>query len=152
YLKALGVPLIARRWIEERDREQAPAVAVINSAFAKTYFPNQPPIGQHIQLGATPDTSVPWMEVVGIVADTKQSLASESAAEMYVPYPQADKVLPVFAMSLVVRTAGDPLAQASAIRAIAHDLDANQPLTNIRTMDQNIARSVAEPRFRTVIL
>jgi putative ABC transport system permease protein len=152
YLKALGVPLIAGRWIEERDREQAPAVAVLNSTFAKTYFPNQSPIGQHIQLGATPDTSIPWMEVVGVLADTKQSLASESTAEMYVPYPQADKVLPVFAMSLVVRTAGDPLAQASAIRAIAHDLDANQPLTNIRTMDQNIARSVAEPRFRTVLL
>ena len=52
----------------------------------------------------------------------------------------------------MVRTAGDPLAQTSAIRAIAHALDANQPLTNIRTMEQNIARSVAEPRFRTVLL
>ena len=152
YLKALGVPLIGGRWIEERDREQGPAVAVINSVFAKTYFPNQSPLGQHIQLGATPDASIPWMEVIGVVADTKQSLSSESATEMYVPYPQADKVLPVSAMSLVVRTAGDPLAQTSAVRAIAHALDANQPLTNIRTMEQNIARSVAEPRFRTVLL
>jgi putative ABC transport system permease protein len=71
YPKALGVPLIAGRWIEERDREQGPAVVVINSVFAKTYFPNQSPLGQHIQLGATPDASIPWMEVVGVVADTK---------------------------------------------------------------------------------
>jgi len=152
YLKALGVPLITGRWLEDRDREQAPAVVVINSAFAKTYFPNQSPIGQHIQLGAEPDASVPWMEVIGIVADTKQSLASESAAEMYVPYRQADGVLPVAAMSLVVRTAADPLAQSGAIRTIAHDLDPNQPITNVRTMEQNIAKSVAEPRFRTVLL
>jgi putative ABC transport system permease protein len=152
YFKTLGVSLIAGRWIEDRDREQAPAVVVINSAFAKTYFPDQSPIGQHIQLGATPDPGVPWMEIVGIVADVKQSLASESSTEMYVPYQQADKVLPVFALSLVVRTAGDPLMQANAIRTVARDIDPNQPVTGIRTMEENISRSVSEPRFRTVLL
>ena len=152
YFKALGVPLLAGRWLEDRDREQAPDVALINSAFAKAYFQNQSPLGQHIQLGATPDPSVPWMEIVGVVGDTKQALASESATEMYVPYRQADKVLPVFAMTLVVRTAGDPLAQASAIRTAAHELDPNQPITGIRTMEQNISRSMVEPRFRTVLL
>ncbi|HEY6944233.1 MAG TPA: FtsX-like permease family protein, partial [Candidatus Acidoferrum sp.] len=84
--------------------------------------------------------------------DVKQSLASESSTEMYVPYRQADKVLPVFAMSLVVRTVGDPLVQAGAIRAIARGLDANQPITGIRTMEQNISQSVSEPRFRTILL
>jgi len=92
------------------------------------------------------------MEIVGVVGDTKQALASESATEMYVPYRQADKVLPVFAMTLVVRTAGDPLALASAIRAAARELDRNQPITGVRTMEQNISRSMAEPRFRTVLL
>jgi putative ABC transport system permease protein len=152
YFKALGIPLITGRWIEDRDREQAAAVVVINSAFAKTYFQNQSAIGQHIQLGATPDPSVPWMEIVGIVGDVKQSLASESSTEMFAPYRQADKVLPVFAMSLVVRTTGDPLAQANAIQTVAHAIDSNQPVTGIRTMEQNISRSVSEPRFRTVLL
>lgn len=152
YFKALGVRPLAGRWLEDRDREQAPDVVLINSSFAKTYFPNQSPLGQHIQLGATPDSSVPWMEVVGVVGDVKQSLASESSTEMYVPYRQADKVLPVFAMSLVVRTVGDPLVQAGAIRAIARELDANQPITGIRTMEKNISQSVSEPRFRTVLL
>jgi putative ABC transport system permease protein len=152
YLKTMGVPLIAGRWIEDRDREQAPPVVVINSTFARTHFPNQSPLGQHIQLGELPDPTVPWMQIVGIVADVKQSLASESAEEMYVPYRQADSVLPVFALSLVVRTAGDPLAQANSIRALVHGIDANQPITGIETMEGNVSQSIAEPRFRTVLL
>jgi putative ABC transport system permease protein len=152
YLRTLGIPLIKGRWIEDRDREGAPTVAVVNSSFARTYFPDYSPIGQHIQLGALPDPTVPWMEIVGIVADVKQSLASESSTEMYVPYHQADKVLPVTTMSMVLRTAGDPLAQANSIRVLAHAIDPSQPITGIRTMEQNVSGSISEPRFRTVLL
>ena len=154
YLKALELPLVAGRWIEDRDREGAPAVVVINSSFARTYFPNQSPIGQHLQVGAmpNPDPAVPWMEIVGIVADVKQSLASESSTEMYVPFRQADQVLPVLTMSLVVRTAGDPVAQTNSIRSVVHNIDPNQPVTAIRSMDENVAQSVSAPRFRTVLL
>lgn len=152
YLKTLQIPLMTGRWIEDRDREGAPIVAVINSSFARTYFPNQSPIGQHIQLGATPDQNVPWMEIVGVVADVKQSLASESSSEMYVPYRQADQLIPVLTLSLVVRTAGDPLAQTNAIRSVVHNIDPNQPVTAIRSMQENVAQSVAEPKFRTVLL
>ncbi len=152
YLKAMAIPLIAGRWIEDNDREQAPTVAVVNSTFARTHFPNQSPLGQHIQLGQSPDPSVPWMRIVGVVGDTRQSLASESAAEMYVPYRQADAVLPVFTLSLVVRTAGDPLQQTNSIRALVRGIDVNQPITGIRTMEENVSKSIAEPRFRTVLL
>jgi putative ABC transport system permease protein len=153
YLKTLEVPLITGRWVEDRDREGTPAAVVINSSFARTYFPNQSPIGQHIQVGAipNPDPKVPWMEIVGVVADVKQSLASESSSEMYLPYRQADQVLPVLTMSLVVRTAGDPLAQTNAIRSAVHNIDPNQPVTAIRSMDENVAQSVSAPRFRTVL-
>ncbi|HEY2495736.1 MAG TPA: ABC transporter permease [Candidatus Angelobacter sp.] len=152
YLKTLGIPLMTGRWIEDRDREGTPAVVVINSSFARTYFPNQSPIGQHIQVGAVPDSSVPWMEIVGVVADVKQSLASESSSEMYVPFRQADQVLPVLTLSLVVRTAGDPLAQTNVIRSVVHNIDPNQPVTAIRSMQENVAQSVSEPKFRTVLL
>lgn len=152
YLKTLGVPLLAGRWIEERDRDGAANVVVVNSLFAKTYFPNQSPIGQHLQVGATPDATVPWMEIVGIIGEVKQSLASESAAEMYVPYRQADAVLPVVTMSIVVRTVGDPLQLANAMRTVARRIDPNQPITGIQTMEQNVGKSISEPRFRTVLL
>jgi ABC-type lipoprotein release transport system permease subunit len=92
------------------------------------------------------------MEVVGVVAEVKQALASESAAEMYVPYRQADQVLPVGAMSIVMRTTGDPLAQANSLRAVAQRIDPNQPITGIRTMEENVAQSISEPRFRTTLL
>ena len=74
---------------------------VINSSFARTYFPTSRRYGQHLQVGAipNPDPRVPWMEIVGIVADVKQSLASESSTEMYVPFHQADQVLPVLTLS-----------------------------------------------------
>ena len=152
YLKTLGVPLISGRWIEDRDREGAPAVVVVNSTFARTYFPNQSPIGQHVQFGALPSPNIPSMEIVGIIADVKQSLASESSSEMYVPYRQADQILPVLTLSLVVRTAGDPLAQARALRSVVQNIDPNQPVTAIRSMEENIAQSISQPRFRTVLL
>jgi putative ABC transport system permease protein len=152
YLKALGIPLITGRWIEDRDREGSPFVVVINSSFARTYFPNQSPIGQHIQLGATPAPNIPWMEIVGVVADVKQSLASESSSEMYVSYRQADQLLPVTTLSLVVRTAGDPLSLSGSLRSVVHNIDPNQPVTAIQSMDENISQSISQPRFRTVLL
>ncbi|HEV8493677.1 MAG TPA: ABC transporter permease, partial [Candidatus Angelobacter sp.] len=152
YLKTMGVPLISGRWIEDRDREGAPGAVVVNSSFARTYFPNQSPLGQHLQLGSSPSPEVPWMEIVGVIADVKQSLASESSSEMYFPYRQADQVLPVTTLSLVVRTAGTPLAQAQALRSVVHDIDANQPITAVRSMDENVSQSISQPRFRTVLL
>ena len=95
------------------------------------------------------------MEIVGIVADVKQSLASESSSEMYVPYRQADQVLPgatLSTLSLVVRTAGDPLAEAGSIRSVVHNLDPNQPVTAVQSMEENIAQTISQPRFRTVLL
>ncbi|HVG91024.1 MAG TPA: ABC transporter permease, partial [Alphaproteobacteria bacterium] len=152
YLRTMGVPLIAGRWIEDRDREGTPAVVVINSSFARAHFQNQSPIGQHIQVGATPSPAVPWMEIVGIIADVKQSLATESSLEMYLPYRQADQVLPVTTLSLVVRTAGDPLAQAQSLRSVVRNIDPNQPITAVRSMEENISQSISQPRFRTVLL
>jgi putative ABC transport system permease protein len=152
YLKTMGVPLISGRWIEDRDREGAPGAVVVNSSFARTYFPNQSPLGQHLQLGSSPSPEIPWMEIVGVVADVKQSLASESSSEMYFPYRQADQVLPVTTLSLVVRTAGTPLALAGSLRSVVHDIDANQPITAIRSMDENVTQSISQPRFRTILL
>lgn len=92
------------------------------------------------------------MEVVGVVADMKQNLATDPAAEMYLPYRQADTMLPVFGLSLVLRTANDPRNAISSLREAVRGLDPNQPLVKIRTMEENISTNVSEPRFRTVLL
>jgi putative ABC transport system permease protein len=152
YMNALGVPLVAGRWIEDGDRVGAPTVAVVNASFVRTYFPNENPLGKFIQVGAIPEDEVPWMRIVGVVADVKQALGSDSSTEMYVPYRQADQVLPVGAMSIAVRTTGDPLAQTNSIRTLVHGIDPTQPITGVRTMEQNVSKSMSEPRFRTVLL
>jgi putative ABC transport system permease protein len=152
YLNTLGIPLLNGRWISAADTENAPAVVVINTTMAKTYFPNESALGKHLQLGATPDKNVPWMEVIGVVGDIKQSLATEAPTEMYVPFRQGDKVLPVFGLSLVLRTSNDPRSLTSSLTSAIHEIDSNQPLVKIRTMEENVAASVAQPRFRTVLL
>jgi putative ABC transport system permease protein len=152
YLKVLQIPLLEGRWIADSDREGSVPVVVINRSMARKFFPNQSPIGRRFQVGTTPDPAVPWMEVVGVVGDLKQSLASDASTEMYVPFRQANEVLPVYTLSMVLRTEGDPKVLGNEVRAAVHQLNPNQPVVKIRTMQENVAASIAQPRFRTMLL
>jgi putative ABC transport system permease protein len=154
YFETLGIPLLQGRLFIPHDNERGPAVVIINSTMAHTYFPNENPLGHRIQVGATPDPdpTVPNMEIVGVVGDVLQGLGVDPKAEMYLPYRQADGVLPVFQLSIVIRTAGDPLQQSAALRSALSEIDPNQPLVKVRTMEDNIASTVAQPRFRTLLI
>jgi putative ABC transport system permease protein len=152
YFETLGVPLLKGRLFAASDDERAPSVVVINATMARTYFPNQNPLGQRLQLGATPDNDVPTMEIVGVVGDVIQGLDVDAKAEMYLPYRQGDRLLPAFQLSVVMRTAGEPLSQAAALRAAISGIDPGQPLVKPRTMEDNVATSVAQPRFRTWLI
>jgi putative ABC transport system permease protein len=152
YLETLGVPLLQGRLLTPADNEKSPAVVVINAAMAKTYFPGENPLGKRLQLGATPDKDVPTMEIVGVVGDVRPGLGVDPQTEMYLPYRQADLVLPVFQLSLVLRTADDPQFQAPALRSTLAEIDPNQPLVKVRTMEDNMAATVAQPRFRTWLI
>jgi putative ABC transport system permease protein len=152
YFETLGVPLLQGRLLTPGDTEKAPAVVVINSAMAHTYFPNENPLGKRMQLGALPEKDVPTMEIVGVVGDVLQGLGDEAKAEMYLPYRQADQLLPVFQMSVILRTSMEPLMASSALRSALAEIDPNQPLVNVRSMEQNIQTSVAQPRFRTWLI
>jgi putative ABC transport system permease protein len=152
YLETLGVPLVHGRFLSDSDTERAPFVAVVNQTMARQYFPNESPLGRRVQVGALPDADIPWMQIVGVVGDVKQNLAIDAPAEVYLPIRQADTVLNVFALSIVLRTAQDPNTEIAALRSVLHDLDPNQPLVKIRTMEENISSSVSEQRFRTILL
>ena len=152
YFETLGMPLAEGRFFTAADTEKAPAVVVINATMAKTYFPGENPLGKRLQVGATPESDVPWMEVVGVVGDVRQGLDLDPKAEMYLPYRQADQLLPVFQLSIVLRTATDPMLQASALRSALAEIDPNQPLVRVRTMEENMAATVAQPRFRTWLI
>jgi putative ABC transport system permease protein len=152
YLETLGVPLLQGRLFTAADNERAPAVVLINASMARIFFPSENPLGKRLQLGALPDQQIPTMEIVGVVGDVRPGLGLDPQSEMYLPYRQADLVLPVFQLSVVLRTAGDPLTETSALRAALSQIDPDQPLVRVRTMEENMAGTVAAPRFRAWLL
>jgi putative ABC transport system permease protein len=152
YLETLGIPLLQGRMITAADTENAPAVVMINATMARMYFANENPLGRRLQIGATPENDVPTMEIVGVVGDVRPGLGIDPQAEMYLPYRQADGVLPVFQLSIVLRTAAEPKLETAALRSALTEIDPNQPLVNVRTMEENISVNVAQPRFRTWLI
>jgi len=156
YLAALGVPTLRGRPFTEWDRSGSKRVVVINETMAKTFFKGSDPLGQRISIGTEPDEESPWMEVVGVVGDVRQSFEADPKAEMYVPYLQGAPH-PVLAglfrsVSVVVRAKGDPLQVAGGLRGAVAELDRNQPVVKMRTMLQAIGATVAQPRFRTMLV
>jgi putative ABC transport system permease protein len=155
YLSTLGVPLRRGRLLSSSDREGAPHVVVINESMARQYFPDRDALGQRIQLGTEPSPDFPTMEVVGIVGDTKQSFESASKSEMFVPYGQyPDPILAGMYLNtaLIVRTAGNPVDVTASVRSAVREIDAAQPLVNVRTMEGAMAGTVAQPRLQMILL
>ena len=156
YLSALAVPTLRGRTLNEWDRAGSKRVVLINEAMATTFFKDENPVGRVISIGTEPDETSVWMEIVGVVGDVRQSFEAGPKAEMYVPYLQGspDPVLEgLFRnVSVVVRAAGEPVQVAGALRRAIADLDRNQPVVKMRTMDDAIAATVAHPRFRATLV
>jgi putative ABC transport system permease protein len=155
YFETMRIPLRTGRTFTARDREGAPPVAVVNESMARQYFAEVGPLGQRFAVGTEPDAESIWFEIVGVVGDVKQSLETGAKAEYYLPYGQYPH--PVLAgmyrnVSLVVRSERDPLALAASVRAAIGGIDPDQPLVKLRTMEQAMSDSVAQPRLRTVLL
>jgi putative ABC transport system permease protein len=143
----MGIPLLRGRLFTERDNGDAPNVALINEAMAKRFFPDQDPIGQRIHVTNGPET---FREIVGIVGDVKQyGLNRETPVQTYTPFLQQ----PFFnSMSMVMRTAGDPVGLGPAIRREVLNLDKDQPVASTRALEEIVSNSVANQRFSMVLL
>jgi putative ABC transport system permease protein len=155
YLPTLGVKLLHGRLLSTWDRQGGPLVAVINESMARQYFPDRNAIGERFQLGTEPEPDFPSMEIVGVVADMKQSFEAGAKAEFFVPYVQhPDPILVNMYLNaaLVVRTSGNPSELTATVRSIVKDIDPSQPLVNIRTMETALANTVAQPRFQVTLL
>ena len=146
YFQALGIPIIEGRGFTDRDVPGSPNVIVISDTFARQIFPNEQPLGKRL----TVDIGQPWTgEIVGVVGAIRHSgLSVEPWREMYFAYAQN----PIGGMNLVVSAAADPASLASAIKSEVQKLDKDQPIYNVRTMDSVVSDSVAQPRFRTLLL
>jgi putative ABC transport system permease protein len=131
YFAALGVPLVRGRLIDERDRRGEARVAVINETMARVHWPGEDAIGKRFSLG-TPDGGP--MTVVGIVRDVRQmGLAVPTDPELFIPLDQT-AVPFMWPRQIVVRTSGDPLALAPAVRRAIWGVDSDQPVSSVRAM------------------
>ena len=143
YFQALRIPLIKGRYFNSADTPTSPKVLIINQAFARAFFPGQDPIGQHIDN----DWGKPgWSEVVGVVGDTKlDSLSAANQPGTYMLYAQNPDIMQFLSVNLVVRTTEDPMSAMAGIRSAVHQLDPDQPIAGISTMDELISQSL-EPQ------
>ena len=153
----MGIPVIrGRAFSPQEENFGAPQVVVVSESFAKKYFPNQDAIGKRITLGIDHDTLANTKspvtargEIIGIVGDVKQrGLASEVFPTTYLGWG----TFPISDMSLLVRSNADIATLAAAIRETVQAIDPTMPVYELRTMEDVVSESVAQPRFYTTLL
>jgi putative ABC transport system permease protein len=148
YFETLGIPLLRGRVLTENDRDGQPQVAVVNQAFVRQLLPGIDPIGRRVRMGP----GNPWMTIVGVVNDVRRGGKEEAiTAQVYIPAAQT-ALYPVRLADLAVRTASDPRQLVPAIRTEVLALDKDQPIVNVRTMEELIDASSHQRRFETLLL
>jgi putative ABC transport system permease protein len=146
YFRVMRTPLLRGRPFSERDTSTTARVVILNESLAHTLFGARNALGQHISFGPEKGS---WYEVVGVVSDTAgSSLEQGPMLEMFVPYLQD----PSFFMTFVLRATDHPESYAEAVRAAVESVDKNQPLSELSTMDDIVAKSIAPRRFRMLLL
>jgi putative ABC transport system permease protein len=147
YFATMGIPLVAGRTFDTRDRNGAPFATVVNQEFANRFFPGEDPVGKRLRiLSGHPQATYQVVGVVGSVRHLGLDRSPEPALFL------ANLQEPGAFLHLVIRTSGDPMRLAPAvkseIRSIAHDV----PVSGVQTMEEYMERSVARPRFNMVLI
>jgi len=149
YFRVLESPLLKGRYFTEANNAEAPGVIIINQAMAKKYWPGEDALGKRINFGDADPQKIKWFTIVGIVGDLRhRGLDEDPRPEFYMPHPQR----PFRGMILALRSAQDPRAIVSAIRRELQAFDPEQPLANIKTLEQITAESVAPRRLSVVLI
>ena len=147
YFPTMGIPLLRGRNFSDLEQKEARHVILINDALARKYFPNEDPIGKRLDVDMFDDRF--WAPIVGVVGNVRyDSLIDESPPAVYFPHPD----LTYSFMTLVIRTDGEPSAIAPAVQRQIRLLDPNQPISDVRTMDQVMSEWVSRSRFNTLLL
>ncbi len=149
YLDVLGVRMMEGRGFSASDGRDAPPVIVINETFAKLYFPRGGALGHRVALSTRERV---WRTIVGVVRDVhERGYELEMKPGVYLPFEQITDTWALPEM-LVVRTAGDPGAMTSAVRAVVASVDPEQPVAAVRSMDEILALSVADRHQQMTLL
>jgi putative ABC transport system permease protein len=155
YFRALKIPLMAGREFNERDTAETPHVALISQNLARRHWPDRSPVGAHLRINDN-HQGPRQVEIVGVVGDVKHfRLDGEPAPHIYLPLHQTHENWVVWLTDnqyWLLRTAVDPLTLQAAVRREIQAVDREAPASNIRTMEQYLAASVAPRRFNLWLL
>lgn len=152
YLKAIGTPLVRGRYFDDHDTETSQPVVIVNETMARRFWRDGDPIGKRFTLDNS-DRAHQWLTVIGVVGDVRQmGLDVPARPEMYIPFRQIDSQ-PWFApRDLIVRTTGDPMASAGAVKEVVHGVDPTIAVSNIRRLDEVLDEDVSARRIGTTLL
>jgi putative ABC transport system permease protein len=147
YLRTLNVPLLSGRLFTEREMREKSNVVIVSQALVRTYFPHENPIGKRLSIVMT-DPVVPT-EIIGVVGDVKfQNFTEVPHPTTYWPHPQ----LAYGTMTLTIRAAADPRSLSPAVEQAIRTLDKDQPVSDVRTMTEWVAKSLEQARFSSTLL
>jgi ABC-type antimicrobial peptide transport system permease subunit len=148
YFDAMGIPIVEGRGFTDQDRDGQQPALLVNQTFAERYFPNESPVNREFQAGPTGA-----QRVIGIVGDVRhQGLDRDVEPEVYFTYLQAAQMFGNMPLTFAIRTASDPMAVVPEIRRNVLDLDSSLSVDNIRSMEDRLYGSIAEPRFFAVLI
>jgi putative ABC transport system permease protein len=146
YFETIGIPIIRGRSFTAQDDEDHPPAVIINQTMARTFWPNENPIGQRLKFG-----DETWRPIVGIVGDVRhQALGAHPEPEMYIPWGQVPNV--ESRPTIVIRSLTDPAKLTSALRQAVAQVDPEVPMDQVATMQQIVSGSVGESRFQTAVI
>jgi len=157
YFRAMGIPLLKGRSFTERDTVDSPPVVIINQALARQYFKEENPIGKGL-LAGNPGSQEPPLEIVGVADDIRElALDRPPTPTGFAPASQAPDETTAFLAAIlptcwVVRTAGDPLEWSGTVQREILAVDREQPVSDIRSMDQVLSQSAARREFNTLLI
>jgi putative ABC transport system permease protein len=157
YFDSLAVTLLSGRLITEADNQNAPPVAVVDEKFARRFWPNGEAVGKRIAVGGTPN-NLTWGEIVGVISHIRhygtnkegqdRAYFPEGREQIYFPHAQNGGRT----MYLAIHTATDPNSLINPVRNTVLTMDKDQPLYEVRTMEQLVSKSVANPRLNVVLM
>jgi len=161
FMSAMGIPILRGRDFTSSDTATSPLVVIVNHKFAEKFWPGQDPIGKRIHYGL-PETPLPWLTVVGEVADIRQkSVDSDVSEQVFQPMSQFKASLAQFLPkemltgtygTLVIRGQLPPEQMADSLRAVVRSIDPQLPLRQVESMDRVVAEGQAPRRFNTILI
>lgn len=151
YFNTMSIPILRGRGFTEADNDQAVKVAVMNETMARQFWPGVEVLGKRFTMEDPAENR--WITIVGVVADVRQMGVDEPVkAEMYFPYQQNNDSAFYAPQDLAIRTSIDPLSLVNSVRNEIHQVDPDQPISNIRTMDAVLGEETASRRLGMILL